>query len=409
MRALFVSATESQGVLPRLLSDLQACRKDSKVAMEATKDPRDKAVLNAKQMAYKVSMNAVYGFCGVNEDAGILPCLEVARTVTFVGRSMILHAKRLIEGAFRGCRVVYGDTDSLMIDFAVETVEEATRLGEQAAQLVTRAFPAPIRFCFEKCYQPFLLFSKKRYAGVIRSPGSTTHKVDCKGVQFVRRDTCAFVKRTCQTLMDALLTHMDVEGAKRVVRDAVRTLLLADGEQKVVAQDLVVTKTVKNSGHDLLCHAERKCARCLASLDDTNNNACDKCGRENGIAYKNAASLPAVQVAIREERANPGQGPRAGDAVDFVFVVSSSSKNNGKLLCSDRAEHPRTVAQNNLRPDVRLYYDQHLKNPVTEAFSLVLGSSPAQVEALLFGDIVHEYERRLQGQRDIRHALFGMP
>jgi hypothetical protein len=50
--------------------------------------------------------------------------------------------------------------------------------------------------CFEKCYRPFLLFSKKRYVGLAHDDDGGA-RIDCKGVQFVRRDTCAFVCGEC--------------------------------------------------------------------------------------------------------------------------------------------------------------------------------------------------------------------
>lgn len=37
--------------------------------------------------------------------------------------------------------VIYGDTDSVMVRFGVSTVEEAMRLGKEAADLITKSFP----------------------------------------------------------------------------------------------------------------------------------------------------------------------------------------------------------------------------------------------------------------------------
>jgi len=34
--------------------------------------------------------------------------------------------------------VIYGDTDSIMLNFGVSTVEEAMRLGKEAAELITK-------------------------------------------------------------------------------------------------------------------------------------------------------------------------------------------------------------------------------------------------------------------------------
>ncbi len=46
--------------------------------------------------------------------------------------------------------VIYGDTDSVMVKFGVETVKEAMELGREAALAVTEKFVKPIKLEFEK-------------------------------------------------------------------------------------------------------------------------------------------------------------------------------------------------------------------------------------------------------------------
>ena len=50
-----------------------------------------KAMYNGKQLAYKISMNSVYGFTGAMQ--GMLPCVNIASTVTTKGRNMIDQTK----------------------------------------------------------------------------------------------------------------------------------------------------------------------------------------------------------------------------------------------------------------------------------------------------------------------------
>ena len=47
-------------------------------------------------------------------------------------------------------QVIYGDTDSVMILFGVETVAEAMVLGNEAASYVSEKFVKPIKLEFEK-------------------------------------------------------------------------------------------------------------------------------------------------------------------------------------------------------------------------------------------------------------------
>lgn len=86
--------------------------------------------------------------------------------------------------------VVYGDTDSVMVKFGVKTVEEAMKLGKEAADMISKTFLTPIKLEFEKVYFPYLLMNKKRYAGVYWTRPEKYDKIDTKGIENVRRDNC---------------------------------------------------------------------------------------------------------------------------------------------------------------------------------------------------------------------------
>lgn len=62
--------------MPQLLKHLLAARKKTKALLKDAKDPVLKAVLNGRQLAYKISANSVYGFTGAQ--VGKLPCLEIS-------------------------------------------------------------------------------------------------------------------------------------------------------------------------------------------------------------------------------------------------------------------------------------------------------------------------------------------
>ena len=100
----------AQGVpslLPSILLELKQFRKKAKKDM-ATATGSMKEVYNGKQLAYKVSMNSVYGFTGAGK--GILPCVPIASTTTCRGRGMIEETKSYVEANFPGAKVRYGDS-----------------------------------------------------------------------------------------------------------------------------------------------------------------------------------------------------------------------------------------------------------------------------------------------------------
>jgi len=104
------------GVVPEIMERLWNERKTVKRQM---KDPRYKgikAVLNAKQLAIKVSMNSIYGVFGASR--GYVCARPIASTITYTGRKMIEHSKKCAETFYDGtpesngvkAHVVYGDS-----------------------------------------------------------------------------------------------------------------------------------------------------------------------------------------------------------------------------------------------------------------------------------------------------------
>ncbi len=79
--------------------------------------------------------------------------------------------------------VIYGDTDSVMVDFHLTSIHEAMKLGREAAALVSEHFVKPIKLEFEKVYFPYLLLIKKRYAGLLWTTPEKWDKLDAKGIE----------------------------------------------------------------------------------------------------------------------------------------------------------------------------------------------------------------------------------
>jgi DNA polymerase delta subunit 1 len=100
-------AQDVPSLLPSILLELKQFRKQAKKDM-AQSTGALKEMYNGKQLAYKVSMNSVYGFTGAAK--GMLPCVQIASTVTLKGRSMIDETKAYVEKNFPGAKVRYGDS-----------------------------------------------------------------------------------------------------------------------------------------------------------------------------------------------------------------------------------------------------------------------------------------------------------
>merc|ERR1712127_370037 len=122
--------------------------------MAVEKDPMRQKVLDGRQLALKISANSVYGFTGAQ--VGKLPCLEISQSTTAFGRMMIEETRAQVEESYtvangyeHDAKVIYGDTDSVMVRFGVGTVAEAMKLGMEAAEKVSEKFIKPIKLEFE--------------------------------------------------------------------------------------------------------------------------------------------------------------------------------------------------------------------------------------------------------------------
>lgn len=105
-----------KGIISDIMERLWNERKSVKKQMKQEKDNRLKNILDAKQLAIKVSMNSIYGVFGAQR--GYLSMKPIAMIVTYTGRKMIEHSRECAEKYYNGsdecdnikAHVVYGDS-----------------------------------------------------------------------------------------------------------------------------------------------------------------------------------------------------------------------------------------------------------------------------------------------------------
>jgi DNA polymerase delta subunit 1 len=338
-------------LLPEILAELKQFRKSAKKDMAAAKDHTMKMVYNGKQLAYKVSMNSVYGFTGALK--GMLPCVVIASAVTCEGRHMIDQTKDHVEANFPGAKVRYGDTDSVMVEFDVEgrtgqeAVEYSWKQGELAAKMCNQLFKSPKNLELEKVYFPYILYSKKRYAAKLWTMGRDNKMkmdyIDVKGLQVVRRDNTPFVRETCKEILDVILESKNPEEARKVAH--AKALELLDG--KVDMSKLILSQKL-------------------------------------GDNYK-STNLPHVMVRNKIREREPGSEPQSGDRVQFVIV-----KNEG-LKQFEKAEDPKWVKSHpTIELDYHYYFTNKFMNPVCDLLEPLV-ENPKQI---IFGDLLDPPKRR---------------
>ncbi|VDM34153.1 unnamed protein product, partial [Hydatigera taeniaeformis] len=344
--AYFVKKHIRKGLLPCVLEQLLEARTKAKREMVAENDNFRRQVLDGRQLALKVSANSVYGFTGAQ--VGKLPCLELSSSISGFGREMIEETKRLLEEEFTikngyksDAKVIYGDTDSVMCKFGVSTVEEAMALARKGAEYISGKFLKPIKLDFEKVYFPYLLINKKRYAGLYFTKPDKHDKMDCKGIETVRRDNCPLVANLVNACLQRILIDRDPSAA---IRHAQRTI------------------------SDLLCN-RIDIAQLVISKELTKT--------DEEYAGKQAH----VELANKIRKRDPGSAPQLGDRVPYV-ITSVGGKNTAAYA---KAEDPLYVLQHNVPIDAKYYLENQLANPLMRIFEPILGEAKAK-SALLTGE-----------------------
>ncbi|KAL8577740.1 DNA polymerase delta catalytic subunit [Nucella lapillus] len=341
----FCKATVRKGLLPEILEHLLGARKKAKADLKKETDPFKKKVLDGRQLALKISANSVYGFTGAQ--VGKLPCLEISQSVTAFGRTMIEQTKQYVEehytienGYQHNAKVIYGDTDSVMCKFGTTSVEESMKLGEEAAGLISTKFVNPIKLEFEKVYFPYLLINKKRYAGLFWTNPAKHDKMDCKGIETVRRDNSPLVAQLINTCLQLLLIDRNPDGAVEHAKQTISDLLC----NRIDISQLVISKE-------------------LTKTDD-----------------EYAAKQAHVELAHRMRKRDAGSAPQLGDRVPFVIIAAA--RGTAAYL---KSEDPIFVLENNVPIDTQYYLQNQLSKPLLRIFEPILGEKKAE-SILLKGD-----------------------
>lgn len=200
-----------------------------RVKAEMKKYPPDSPMyrlLDERQRAIKVLANASYGYMGWT--AARWYCKPCAEAVTAWGRSLIRRAISMAREV--GLRVVYGDTDSLFVDYKPEQVERLIQRIEGELGFEVK---------IDKIYKRvFFTEAKKRYVGL-----SEDGRIDVVGFEAVRGDWSDLAKETQLAVAEIVLRTGDVNKAVKYVRDVISRLK----RREIPVEKLVIWKTLSKS------------------------------------------------------------------------------------------------------------------------------------------------------------------
>lgn len=253
-----------------------------------------------------------------------------------------------IKGKFQAGvgEIIVKNTDSIMTKYVhvkdnptpeekKEALQKSIECAMQVEKVVSGKLPWPHNLEYEKTYYPYILYSKKRYSGVMYEHDVNNYKeVDNKGIVLKRRDNAKIVKFIFGGALNIILFEQNIEKAYAFIRKCLDDL--CDG--KFTMDFLVISKTLKVTKTD-----------------------------------------PAHKIlAQRMAERDPGNAPNLNDRIPYIFVELRKKEQSRimaeqgrkKLLQGDKIEHPEYVKENNMKPDYIHYITNQVMNPILQLLAI---------------------------------------
>ena len=223
---------EPDGVIREMVDELLTEREEKK-SLRNEHDPKDPEYeqYDRQQAAVKVIMNSLYGVLGW--DRFRLYDKEMGAAVTATGREVIEFTDQIAAELDKD--VVYGDTDSVMIELgegldkqdAIDrSFELEQRINDSYDTFAAEELNADehrFEIEFEKLYRRFFQAGKKkRYAGhIVWKEGKDVDDIDITGFEYQRSDIAPITKEVQKEVIDMIVMGEDIAEVESYLHDVI--------------------------------------------------------------------------------------------------------------------------------------------------------------------------------------------
>ncbi|GJJ73079.1 DNA polymerase alpha subunit A [Entomortierella parvispora] len=332
---------QPQGILPRLLANLVERRREVKRLMKGATGAKYEEY-DIRQKGLKLTANSMYGCLGAAYSR--FYAKQLAMLITSRGREILQNTVDLATQ--NGLDVIYGDTDSIMINTNTTKIEEVKPIAEGLKKIVNARYKL-LEIEMDGMYQRMLLLKKKKYAAlmVVEKNGRHETIVETKGLDMVRRDWCGLSQDVSNYVLTQILSS-DNKDREQVVEN-IHNYLRQVGEETrkglIPMEKFVVNKGLTKAPED----------------------------------YADAKVQPHVQVALRLK--SKGISIRAGDTVPYVICIHDNTPPKGSY--AERAYHPDEVTQpgSGLTIDFEYYLNQQVHPPLDRLCGPIEGTDATRL------------------------------
>ncbi|XP_954899.1 DNA polymerase alpha, catalytic subunit, putative [Theileria annulata] len=352
---------DNVGVLPSILKRLVELRLNIKNIIKGEKNEVRRVQLSTRQLALKLIANSIYGCLGSNFSR--FHCKYIASYITKLGRELLRSTKEKVENVFN-LQVIYGDTDSLMIntnirdDGNLANYNAANQLANNLVTFINKSHKK-LEIGIDAVFTRLLLLKKKKYASlkvIEYETGQFAREI--KGLDFIRRDWSLLTKEIGNKLLDIILNSNYYNGVDGIVQEIHSTLINLNDQlnnNSIELSKFLITKQLT----------------------------------KNPKEYSDVQNLPHVSVALRlNEKGHANYS--TGHEISYIICTkssaskfhtnsdnsaenTSSSGNTGSSL-SSRAFSYNEVTENGLEVDISYYKQQQLLPPILRLCSIIEGT-----------------------------------